>query len=109
MTREQAEKYYENKRLEVLKEIKPLLSGFMNIKETDYDYVIEFENETTTYPNEYLLIKDTKIGCNSNSIDATVEEAFGYCFVKYYARRRYIGAFKNQTLNVIKRYWIKSQ
>lgn len=109
MTREQAEKYYENKRLEVLKEIEPLLSGFMKMKkEVDYDYIIDFENSETTHPNEWLKVRDVKIGCNANSVEAVVEEAFGYCFVRYYARKRYIGAFKNQTLNVIKRYWSES-
>ena len=106
MTRVKAEKYYENKRQEVLKEIEPLLNGFMGIKKENYDYVIEFSNDESTYPSEYLQINNVKIGCNSNSVGAVVDEAFGYCIVKYYARNRHMGAFQKQTLNVIKQYWI---
>lgn len=106
MTREQAERYYENKRQEVLKEIEPLLNGFMGIKKENYDYVIEFSNDKSKYASEYLQINDVKIGCHSNSVGAVVEEAFGYCIVEYYSRQRYMGAFQKQTLNVIKQYWI---
>lgn len=83
------------KRDEVLKTIKPIMEAF-NI--TNYDYEIR-ETET-------LIIDGQKIGCSCNSISATVNEVIGYLFVKIYCRNNYIGAFRTQTLNVIKQYWL---
>lgn len=96
--------YYANKRDKILQELKPLLKDFAGIN--DYDYVIDYE-VGGIYAKEILVIEGQKIGCSSNSISAVVEEAFGYLIVKYYARVRGLGAFKIQTLNYIKQYWIK--
>lgn len=88
--------YLKEKRLEVLKEIKPICEAF-NI--TDYDYVIEKGIER-------LRLYETYIGCSSNSVSAVVDELIGYIFIKRWCRSRSLGAFDKQTKNVIKRYWI---
>lgn len=89
--------YLQKKRLEVLEEIKPICEAF-NIKK--YDYVI-----SETGQSETLVIYDTKIGCSCNSISAVVQELVGYIFLMKW-RDRSLGAFKTQTKNVIKEYWI---
>jgi len=90
--------YLERKRIEVLKEIKPICEAF-NIK--DYDYIISPTGQT-----EILRVYDTKIGCSSNSISAVIQELTGYIFLQVW-RQRSLGAFENQTKAVIKRYWLK--
>lgn len=89
--------YLENKRLEVLEEIKPICEAF---KISEYDYVI-----SDTGQRETLVIYDQKIGCSSNSVSAVVQELVGYIFLMKW-RKRYLGVFETQTKNVIKRYWI---
>jgi len=96
MTSEDFE-YLKSKRLEVLEAIKPICEAF---KITEYDYLV-----SETSPTEMLKIYDTKIGCASNSTSAIIDELIGWIFVKIYCRKRYIGAFQTQTLNVIKKYW----
>ncbi len=88
----------QKKRLDVLKAIKPICEAF-NI--TDYDYIVKETGQTET-----LRIHDTRIGCSCNSNEAVVMELIGWIFVKIYCRNRHIGAFKTQTLNVIKQYWL---
>ena len=88
--------YLKEKRLEVLKEIKPICEAF-NI--TDYDYLIEKGIER-------LRLYETYIGCSSNSVSAVVDELIGYIFIKRWYRSRTLGAFDTQVKNVIKRYWI---
>lgn len=88
----------EEKRLEVLKAIKPICEAF-NIK--DYDYEIR-----ETGQRETLRIGEVKIGCSCNSISAVVNELIGYIFITRWCRDRYLGAFGTQCKNVIKRYWV---
>lgn len=88
----------EQKRLEVLKAIKPICEAF-GIK--DYDYIVKNEGQ-----KEILVVEGTKIGCSCNSILAIEQELIGYIFVKMW-KDRSLGAFENQTKSVIKRYWIK--
>lgn len=90
--------FLEQKRIEVLNAIKPIMEAF-NI--TDYDYVIKTEGQRET-----LIIEEQKIGCSANSISATINEVIGYLFVKIYAKDRYIGRYRTQTLKAIKEYWI---
>ena len=87
------------KREEVLIEIEPIMKAF-NIK--DYDYIVKDTGQTET-----LRIYDTFIGCSCNSVSAVIDEIIGYLFVKRFCRNRYLGAFRTQTLNQIRKYWIK--
>lgn len=92
MTQEQSKK-----RDEVLAAITPICNAFgIN----DFDYI-------NTDEKERLRIYDLEIGCSCNSVSAVVDELIGYIFVVRWCRNRYLGAFKTQTLNVIKQYWIK--
>ena len=86
------------KRLEVLEAIKPICEAF-NIK--NYDYIVKEKGQTET-----LVLNGQRIGCSCNSIEAVINEVIGYIFVKIYCRNNYIGAFRTQTLNVIKQYWL---
>lgn len=92
----QDEEYLKEKRLEVLKEIKPICDVF---KISDYDYEI-------ANGNERLRLYNTYIGCSCNSVSAVVDELVGYIFIKKWCRSRTLGAFDKQTQNVIKRYWL---
>jgi hypothetical protein len=85
------------KREEVLKEIKPICEAFGI---TDYDYKIGDDKRC-----EELHIEGTIIGCDLNSVYATVNELIGYIFIKRWCKSRCLGAFETQTKNVIKRYW----
>lgn len=88
----------QEKRLEVLKAIKPICEAF-GIK--DYDYIVKNEGQKET-----LVVEGTKIGCSCNSIYAVKQELIGYIFVGMW-KDRSLGAFDTQVKNVIKRYWIK--
>lgn len=90
--------YLENKRLEVLETIEPICKAF-NIK--DYDYIVK-----PTGQKETLRLGDIKIGCDSNSISAVIDELIGYIFITRWCRNRYLGTFSTQTKNVIKQYWL---
>lgn len=92
-------KYLENKRKEVLEAIRPICEAF-GIR--DYDYIVQESGQ-----RERLKLNDVYIGCTANSIDAVINEVIGYIFVTRYCRERSIGAFRTQTLNCVKRYWIK--
>lgn len=89
------DEYLAKKRLEVLEAIKPICEAF---KIADYDYEVEGSRER-------LRIYDTRIGCSCNSIKAVIDELVGYIFVCRF-RERCLGAFKAQTFNRIKEYWI---
>lgn len=91
-------KRLEEKRIEVLEALKPICEAF---KIKNYDYLI-----STTGQRETLVLNGQKIGCTANSIDAIIDEVIGYIFIVRYCRNRYIGAFRTQTTNVIKQYWI---
>mgnify|MGYP007031360603 CR=1 FL=1 len=97
MSRETIQQLQE-KKTEVLKAIKPICEAF----NLEYDYIVKETGQTET-----LVLNGQKIGCSCNSAEATINEVIGYIFVKIYCRKRYIGAFRTQTLNVIKQYWIK--
>lgn len=88
----------QDKRGEVLATIAPICDVFC-IKE--YDYVV-----SETGQRETLILNGQKIGCTGNSISAIIDEIIGYIFVARYCKNRYIGAFRTQTLNVIRRYWL---
>ena len=88
------------KREKVMSAIKPICEAF-NI--TDYDYIIKETGQTET-----LRLYDTMIGCTDNSVSAVIDEIIGWLFVYRYCRNRSIGAFRTQTLNAVRRYWIKS-
>lgn len=90
--------YLKMKRIEVLNHIKPICEAFGI---ADYDYEVYESGQ-----RELLRIGETRIGCSSNSLSATVEELVGYIFIKTW-RNRSIGAFNTQAKNVIKRYWCK--
>ena len=90
--------YLETKRLEVLKEIKPICEAYGITK---YDYIVDEIGQ-----HETLIIYNTRIGCSSNSISAIIQELTGYIFLMKW-RDRWLGSFDTQTKNVIKRYWIK--
>ena len=87
------------KRLEVLKAIKPICDAF---EISNYDYEITEEGL-----REFLRLNDTRIGCACNSVGAVIDELIGYIFIKRWCRNRYLGAFEAQTKNVIKSHWLK--
>ena len=89
------------KRLEVLKAIKPICDAF---EISNYDYEITEEGL-----REFLRLNDTRIGCSCNSVRAVVTELIGYIFIKRWCHDRGLGAFETQTSNVIKQYWLKSK
>lgn len=97
MNKEEFKKELEKKRIEVLKEIKPICEAF----NLEYDYIVSAEGQTET-----LVLNGQKIGCSYNSISAIINEVIGYIFVKIYCRNNWIGSFRTQTLNVIKQYWL---
>lgn len=88
----------QQKRIEVLKEIKPICEAFGI---TDYDYIVSDKGQTET-----LRIESIKIGCSCNSIYAVIQELVGYLFICYF-RDRSLGNFKTHVFNQIKRYWLK--
>lgn len=97
------EEYYKNKREVVLKTIKPICEAF-GIK--NYDYVTKIENNCCI--SERLIVEGQAIGCYCNSIYATVNELIGYIWVRSGACDK-VCDFRTQTLNQVKRYWIKEQ
>lgn len=92
-------KFLKQKRREVLNAIKSIMEAFGI---TDYDYVVNEEG----CQRETLIIEGQKIGCSANSVSATINEVIGYLFVEIYAKDRWIGRYKTQTLKAIKEYWI---
>lgn len=84
------------KRIEVLKEIKPICEAF-NI---DYDYIVKEKGQTET-----LVLNGQKIGCSMNSIYAIKNEVIGYIFAEIYCKDKW-WHFKPHTLKYIKQYWL---
>jgi phosphatidylglycerophosphatase A len=87
-----------DKRTEMLTAITPICEVF-GIK--DFDYIIESENHI-----ERLKLNNTLIGCASDSVSAVIDEIIGYLFVTRFCKNRSIGAFRTQTLNRVREYWI---
>ena len=92
--------YLKEKRVEVLKEIKPYCEVFGI---TDYDY---FVNMNTG--GEILKLNNTYIGCTGNSISAVIDEFIGYIIINRYCKNRTLGAFRTQTMNAIKTFWLNA-
>lgn len=93
--------YLEEKKKEVLLAITPICGAF-GIK--DFDYIVDSEKEI-----ERLKLRGTLIGCRGNSVSAIIDEVIGYLFATIYCKNRSAGAFEEQTLNVVRRYWIKEE
>jgi hypothetical protein len=89
----------EAKRSEVMQAITPICNVF-GIK--DFDYMFDEKQER-------LRLNNTLINCGLNSVSAVVDELVGYIFVTRWCRNRYLGAFKTQTLNRIREYWVKEE
>mgnify|MGYP005765689083 FL=1 len=89
-------KILKDKRVEVLKAIKPICEAF-NI---EYDYIVKEEGQTET-----LVLNGQKIGCSMNSIYAIKNEIIGYIFAKIYCKDKW-WHFKPHTLKFIKQYWL---
>ena len=87
------------KRKEVLEVISPICEAF---KIDDFDYIIS----ETGRQDETLRIYDSYIGCSCNSVEAVIDELIGWLFVTRFCKYRSIGAFRKQTLNAIKTYWL---
>lgn len=96
MNKEEQKQYLLKKREEVLNTVEPILTAF---EINDFDYQIGPYNE------EYLIINGQVICTTLNSISAIRDEVIGYLFVNIWNKNRNLGAFKTQTLNVVKRYW----
>ena len=86
------------KRVKILEEIKPYCELFGI---TDYEYFVN-----TNTGGEVLKLNNTYIGCTGNSVMAVVDEFIGYIIIKRYCRNRSFGAFRKQTMNAIKEYWL---
>ena len=95
--------YLQEKRVEVLKTVKPILEPF---DITEVDYVID---ENTK--QEILVIDDTKIGCTCNSIEAILQEVVGYLFIKTWVPPRILVSdpYVDHCVEVITHYWIKEE
>lgn len=91
-------KCLEQKRLDVLKEIKPICEAFGI---SDYDYIIVHDYTL----QEILRIEKVKIACSCNSIYAVKQELVGYIFINYF-KERALGRFKTQVFNQITAYWL---
>lgn len=78
--------------------IRPLCKIF-GIK---YDY-LHF-----TIPNmEILYLNGQQIRCTDLTVEQIKDRVIGYIFAEIYCKNNSIGAFQKQTLNVIKKDWIK--
>ncbi len=89
--------YRKSKREKILKVIKPICEVF---EISSYDYIYDEHRER-------LVIEGQAIGCSGNSIGAVVMELINYIWIETYAHNRCLGAFEKQTLNYLKRMWIK--
>lgn len=81
----------------VRKTIKPLCKMF-GIK---YNYFI-FTNGL-----ELLYLNEDQIKCTGDTVEQIRDKVIGYIFAEIYCKNNSIGAFQKQTLNVIKKDWIK--
>ena len=81
----------------VKKAIKSLCKTF-GIK---YGYYISIEGL------ELLYLNGQQIKCTGDTIEQIRDKVIGYIFVEMYCKNNSIGAFQKQTLNVIKKDWVK--
>lgn len=81
-----------NKRLEVLKKLKPV-ADLIGIEIDYHDYDGQ---------REYLICDNQRICTNDTSLYGIENEFWGYVFLKKYKREHH---FKKHQENVIKRYW----
>ena len=91
-------KYLQEKRLEILKAIKPICDAF-GIK--DYDYIVK-----ETGIAETLRIYDTYIGCTFDSEFAVVNELIQFLVIN---RNIYLGRFAPQTSRTLSRNWLSEE
>ena len=84
------------KRIEVLKEIKPMCEEF----KLDCGFIVKENGHTET-----LILNGQKIGCSMNSIYAIKNEIIGYIFAEIYCKDKWWN-FKPHTLKYIKQYWL---
>ena len=96
ISNEEYEEYLKEKQIKVLELITPICELF---RITHYDYIIETESYI-----EVLKLNNTYIDCSGNSFDAIINEVISYIVIK---RKIDLGAFKNQTIKYLKRYWEK--
>ena len=80
----------------VKRAIRPLCKIF-GIK---YDYIYSPNNEV-------IYLNEQRIVCTGNSVEQIRDKVIGYIFAEIYCKNNSIGAFQKQTLNVIKKDWIK--
>lgn len=81
----------------IKKAIKPLCKIF----KIEYDYFIFKEGL------ELLRLNNQCIECTGVTIEEIRDKVIGYIFVEIYCKNNTIGAFQKQTLNVIKKDWVK--
>ena len=91
--------YLIDKRKEILEEIKPYCELFGI---TNYDYFVN-----TNTGGEVLNLNNTYIGCTGNSTLAVIDEFIGYIIITRYCKNRSLGAFRTQTMNEIRSFWIE--
>lgn len=85
------------KEREVKRAIKPLCKSFK----------IKYEYVDVLPLKEILILDGQKILCTGNSVEQIRDKVIGYIFAEIYCKNNSIGAFQKQTLNVIKKDWIK--
>lgn len=85
------------KEREVKRAIKPLCKSFK----------IKYEYVDVLPLKEILILDGQKILCTGNSVEQIRDKVIGYIFAEIYCRNNTIGVFKTQTLNAIKKDWIK--
>ena len=85
------------KEREVKRAIKPLCKSFK----------IKYEYVDVLPLKEILILDGQKILCTENSVEQIRDKVIGYIFAEIYCKNNSIGAFQKQTLNVIKKDWIK--
>lgn len=84
---------------EIKRAIKPLCKAL----KINYDYFKFIEGP------ELLILNDERIECTGDTVEQIRNKVIAYIFVKYYCKNNSIGAFQKQTLNVIKKDWIKQK
>ena len=71
-------------------------------------FKINYEYMHFNFPNEEILyLNGQKINCTGSTVEEIRDKVIGYIFVEFYCKNNSIGAFQKQTLNVIKKDWIK--
>lgn len=85
------------------REIKKAIKPFCKIFGIKYEYFIIMPNV------ELLYLNGQQIKCTGDTVEQIRDKVIAYIFVKYYCKNNSIGAFQSQTLNVIKKDWIKQK